>query len=99
MKLMLCLECGDVVQLRIEPRACFCGAARGRYHEDGVNVEQTEGSISLALHNGDLRTAVATFRKAPELWRPSFCFRAYINPLCESDVRYLSPDPLSPEES
>ncbi len=54
-------------------------------------MEQTAGSISLALHGHDLRTAVEAFREAPGQWSPFMVFRAYLNPLCESDVRYVEP--------
>jgi hypothetical protein len=89
MKLMYCPTCGDLVLLRIAPRTCACGAATGRYLEDRATVEQTHGSISIGVHNGDLQTAIATYRKTPEVWRPAFCFRAYLNPLCEADVRHV----------
>jgi hypothetical protein len=91
MKLMLCPKCGDLVLMRLELRACSCGAAKGRYLDDRSTVEQTEGSISIAMHNGDLHTAVDAYRQAPDAWRPAFCFRAYLNPRCETDVRYLPP--------
>ncbi len=91
MKLMCCLKCGDLVLMRPEPRSCACGAATGRYLEDRATVEQTHGSISIGLHNGDLKAAIEAFRKTPDTWRPAFCFRAYLNPLCETDVRYVPP--------
>lgn len=93
MKLLLCLDCGDVVALRPERRSCACGAVSGRYLDDLATVEQSEGSISIALHNGDLKAAIEAFRKTPDAWRPAFCFRAYLNPRCESDVRYVPAEP------
>ena len=91
MKLLLCLDCGDVVALRTELRTCACGAVQGRYLEDRATVEQTEGSISIALHNGDLKAAIEAFGRTPDAWRPAFCFRAFLNPRCEPDVRYVPP--------
>jgi hypothetical protein len=93
MKLLLCLDCGDVLALRPEPRRCACGAVEGRYLDDLSTVEQSEGSISIALHNGDLRAAIEAFRSTPDAWRPASCFRAYLNPRCEPDVRYVPTDP------
>lgn len=93
MKLLLCLDCGDVVALRPELRTCACGAVKGRYLEDLATVEQSEGSISIALHNGDLKAAIEAFGRTPDAWRPAFCFRAYLNPRCETDVRYVPAEP------
>lgn len=89
MKLLFCLDCGDVVQMRPEPRSCVCGRASGRYLEDGATVEQTAGSVSIALHNHDLRDALAALQASPDAWHPLMVFRAYINPGCETDVRYV----------
>ena len=96
---MLCRHCGDVVKMLPEERACACGKSRGRYLADMSTVEQTEGTLSLALHNHDLRTAVSAYDEEPRLWHPLMVFRAYLNPLCESDVRYVAgePDDVSPE--
>lgn len=99
MKLLLCLSCGDVLQMRHEPRACVCGASSGRYLEDGVTVEQTEGSVSLALHNLDLRAAVEAYQEAPQLWHPLMVFRGYLNPRCEDDVRYVPASPNADDSS
>lgn len=99
MKLMLCRACGDLVLIRPEPRQCLCGKATGQYLEDEATVVQTAGTLSIALHNHDLRTAVAAFDEAPGAWHPLMVFRAYLNPLSETDIRYLAPEPddSSPE--
>ncbi len=75
--------------MRRQPRSCICGKSSGRYLEDGDTVEQTAGSLSFALHNHDLRTAIEVFDQAPQQWHPLFVFRAYLNPLGEPDVRYV----------
>ena len=84
---MLCRECGDLVLMRPASRACLCGRASGRYLDESL-VEQTEGTLSIALHNHDLRSAVQSFDQAPQGWHPLMVFRAYLNPLSETDVRY-----------
>src|SRR5688572_2355068 len=89
MKLLLCRECGDVVAMRHEPRSCACGAAMGRYLDDRATVVQTEGSISIALHNHDLRAALDGFDESPDAWHPLMVLRAYVNPRCETDVVYV----------
>jgi GNAT superfamily N-acetyltransferase len=86
---MLCRECGDVISIRPEARACFCGQSSGRYLDHSL-VEQTAGTLSIALHNHDLRAAVESFDQAPNGWHPLMVFRAYLNPLSETDVRYAA---------
>jgi hypothetical protein len=87
-KLLYCPTCRDVVQMRSTPRTCACGASSGHYLEDNETVEQTEGTVSIALHNHDLHTALEALSSSPEAWHPLMVFRAYINPRCERDVRY-----------
>jgi hypothetical protein len=89
MKLLMCPSCGDVVRMRKELRRCGCGASSGRYLDDNSTVEQTEGTISIALHNHDLQTAVDVWRDAPSAWHPLMVFRAYLNPTSEPDVVYV----------
>lgn len=96
MKLLYCPSCRDVLLMRHELRWCACGTHGGRY-VDEENVVQTEGSVSIALHNHDLRTALDVFSASPQAWHPLFTFRAYLNPHCESDVHYVAP--RRPEES
>lgn len=88
MKFMICRECGDIVLMRLQERTCLCGKSSGRYLEDRSTVQQSEGTLSLALDNRGLQDAVAVFDQAPQLWHPLMVFRAFLNPLCESDVRY-----------
>ncbi len=89
MKLLLCRVCGDVVKLSPTPRSCGCGASSGRYLEDESTVEQTEGSISIALHNHDLRAAIEAFDSTEAGWHPLMVLRAYVNPRDEPDVKYV----------
>lgn len=91
MKLLLCRACGDVIKLHPgAPRSCLCGASSGRYLDDHATVEQTEGTISIALHNHDLRAAVEAFDDSPDGWHPLMVLRAYVNPRSEPDVRFVS---------
>ncbi|HEY4220294.1 MAG TPA: hypothetical protein VGO62_03110 [Myxococcota bacterium] len=87
MKLMYCPQCRDVVLMWPEPRSCACGASSGRY-VDNETVEQTDGTVSIALHNHDFAAALQVFAQAPAAWHPLFTFRAYLNPHCETDVTY-----------
>jgi hypothetical protein len=94
MKLLLCLNCTDVVKMHDEMRHCRCGQSSGRYLEDGSTVEQTRGSMSIALDNYGLRDAIGAFRSNPNEWHPLMVFRAFLNPLSEPDVVYLEPEPV-----
>jgi len=98
MKLLLCPRCGDIVLVRRTPRSCVCGATRARYLADNNTIEQTRGSVSLALHGHELRDAVQIFAEQPEAWHPLFVFRAFLNPRCEADVRWVDevPDEVDP---
>jgi hypothetical protein len=77
--------------MRPEPRSCFCGVSTGRYLEDGNTVEQTRGTVSIALNNHDLRDAFGAFQADPAAWHPLMVFRAYLNPHSETDVVYVDP--------
>ena len=90
MKLLYCRRCRDVIQMRPELRTCYCGESSGRYI-DNETVAQTEGSISIALHNHDFKTAVDAFDYSPDAWHPMMVFRAYINPRSEPDVKFIAP--------
>jgi hypothetical protein len=94
-KLLMCTKCFDVVRMHSEPRSCRCGAATGHYLDNEI-VEQTAGSVSIALHNHDLRTALEAYAAAPSAWHPLFVFRAYINPTTEPDVRFVEPPAPEP---
>ena len=95
-KLLYCPQCGDVVLMRPEHRTCICGKSGGHYREDGNTVEQTTGTVSIALHNHDMRDAFAAFRGDPSVWHPLMVFRAYLNPHCETDVVYVDDLPATP---
>lgn len=58
MKLLFCLNCGDVMSLRTQhSRECECGAVSGRYIDD-LNVEVTGNPIVLGFANQSFLNAV-----------------------------------------
>ncbi len=89
MKLMYSKECRDLVALSPQQRSCRCGASSGRYVDESL-VVQTESAWSLALDNYGLRAAVSAFERAPAAWHPMMVFHGYLNPRCETDVRYVT---------
>lgn len=59
MKLIHCVLCGDVIQLRTEVmRTCYCGKIKGQYI-DHRNAEVSKEAISIAIGNGSLMVAIA----------------------------------------
>ena len=50
MKLLICVECRDVLALRRERRTCACGRSAGRY-VDRLNAEISGPSLALAFLN------------------------------------------------
>jgi hypothetical protein len=59
MKLIICLECRDVVRLIInEERTCQCGKSGGRYLEDGLNAEYWGKAIPIGFANYSLAEAI-----------------------------------------
>lgn len=89
MKLMYCKQCRDMVAMSSQQRPCRCGASSGRYVDQSL-VVQTEGALSIALNNYGLRAAVEAFEREPNAWSPMMVFHAYLNPRCETDVRYVA---------
>lgn len=62
MKLIICVECNDVVALRRTMRRCECGKTYGRYRSDGLTAEVSENAVSLAIGNGAIVSAIANLR-------------------------------------
>jgi hypothetical protein len=96
MKLLYCGHCGDIVLLFLERRSCKCGRSWGQYLEDRSTTVQTECSLSLGFANADFWSAIKsllTDRQANRSgFSPLLCFRAWINPDSEPDVKYLPED-------
>jgi hypothetical protein len=57
-----------IVKMGGQPRHCQCGQSSGRYLDDGSTVEQTLGSLSIALHNHELRDAISVLHDNANEW-------------------------------
>lgn len=66
MKLLLCRECGDVVQLLAEERWCRCGQAHGYYRDDVAAVISGSAEV-LLLDSGALHTAMVRRHYEPHV--------------------------------
>ena len=64
----------------------------------GRRDRSCRGALSLALHDHDLATAKQVFAERPDGWSPFFVMRAYLNPTCEQDVRWVEEVSSGPEE-
>lgn len=89
MKLLYCAHCGDIVRLYPEKRSCQCGKSWGHYLEDGATTVQTYPGLSLGLANPDFETALKTFVENPRYFSPVLAIRCWVNPLSESDVKFV----------
>jgi hypothetical protein len=90
MKLLYCGHCGDVVRLFPEKRYCKCGKSWGHYLEDNATTVQTYPGLSLGIANPDFDLAVKTFVENPNYFSPALAIRCWVNPLSESDVKFVS---------
>jgi hypothetical protein len=88
MKLLICLECGDIVKLFPERRTCNCGKSWGQYLEDHSTTVQSANSRSLGIANADFTGAFQALAEDPERFSPLLCFRGWLNPNSETDVLY-----------
>ena len=58
MKLIYCLECRDVVALKMLERSCLCGKSRGAYGTDGLHAWISGPVIPLGFANPSFRRAL-----------------------------------------
>ena len=63
MKLILCVECHDVVRLIREERECLCGKSGGRYLEDFMSAEYWGEAVPIGFDNRILSEAVEDYYK------------------------------------
>lgn len=91
MKLLICMECGDIIRLFSEKRHCKCGRSWGHYLDDQITAVQTSNAYSLGIANPDLRKALEVFAANPDDFSPMLSVRAWINPVSGPEIRYVDP--------
>lgn len=69
MKLLMCLDCGDVFNLSKKEKQCGCGKTKGRYI-DNLNAEYEGNSQPIGFANGSFRQAFQLQRIENELREP-----------------------------
>lgn len=65
MKLIFCLECGDVVRLRRESRLCQCRSSGGQYINE-LDAEIWGKCVPLGFDNSSLAIALNSQPVAPK---------------------------------
>lgn len=58
MKLLLCTECHDIFNLRMEVKECECGKVQGAYKEDRINAWYNGPAIPLGFRNDTFEHAL-----------------------------------------
>lgn len=79
MKLVLCIQCGDIFSLRINTRGCACGSSRGRYVDSNMVTAEISGSNSVVISFNDLDLRCAIDNQVTR-GRAANEFAAYIAP-------------------
>ncbi len=63
MKLLLCLECHDIIKLDYEVKSCKCGRCRGKYNKDGLTAVVNGNGLSIGINNNDIYPALENVYK------------------------------------
>lgn len=98
MKLLYCAHCGDIVRLFPEKRYCRCGKSWGHYLEDNATTVQTWPGLSLGIANQDFSQAIEAFSNNSRYFSPILAMRCWINPLSESDVKFVAGEKVERDE-
>jgi len=61
MKLLLCLDCGDIFNLTAKEKKCGCGKTSGRYIDD-LNAEYEGNAQPIGFSNGSFIEAIKVQR-------------------------------------
>jgi hypothetical protein len=93
-KLLYCVHCGDIVRLFPEKRFCLCGKSWGHYLGDGATTAQSWPGLSLGIANPDFDDAEEAFAADPTRFSPLLAIRCWINPVSESDVKFVAGVPI-----
>jgi hypothetical protein len=100
MKLLLCLDCHDVLKFGtpMQWRACQCGHSSGRYLSDGVSAEfKGDNARAIGIDNRTIEQAVRSLLRAPD--RDDFAafprVDAWVFPRGHYRIRHVTPPDLT----
>lgn len=74
MKLMLCRECGDVVNLTRRVRRCSCRLSSGKYERDGIKAWYSGPCVPLGFANWSITNAAKQYPYKGEMGIPFVAF-------------------------
>lgn len=69
MKLLMCLDCGDVFNLTMKVKTCGCGKTMGQYI-DNLNAEYSGNCQPIGFSNGSFRDAIKVQRVENKKTKP-----------------------------
>lgn len=91
MKLMICLQCSEILQLDEEvEKACSCGKSKGLYI-DNLNAKLTGPALAICLSNPKLVNAIFDELDQMEVGFERFYgfrFDSWIGPLGSDSIEY-----------
>lgn len=103
MKLLVCLECADIFNLKREIKSCGCGLTKGRYVDD-LNAEITGPCQPIGFSNDSFMTSILSQQAEDkrEQDNPDICckgidFIAFAIPAWARSVKRVSKLPVMKE--
>lgn len=58
MKLLVCINCGDIINLTRKEKSCGCRRTKGVYHKDGLHAVYSGPCLPIGFDNGSFCTAI-----------------------------------------
>lgn len=58
MKLLVCINCGDIINLTRKEKSCSCRRTRGKYLKDGLHAIYSGPCLPIGFDNGSFGTAI-----------------------------------------
>ncbi len=74
MKVAICVKCSSFLQLGKEFKSCTCGEIKGRYLDNGDDIEVTEGTYVMGIANNDIAWAISNSKYTDEGLRKVRCW-------------------------
>lgn len=96
MKLLYCLECGDIFNLTKKEKACGCGKTKGKYLNNS-DAEYSGNAQPIGIGNGSFRQAysIQKFKDKQNKGEPKCCegveFNAFFIPANATTLTKVEP--------
>jgi predicted nucleic acid-binding Zn-ribbon protein len=69
MKLLACIDCGDIFNLTSKEKSCSCGKTKGRYIND-IDAEYEGNAQPIGFSNPSFRTSLIIQRQEDKMPKP-----------------------------